>query len=194
MSVVTLCSGGLDSALMAAIFSEQGVEQYPLFINYGQLSAARELKSCREVCRGLHLPEPTSVDVAGYGATIRTGLTDPGCDVFLDAFTPGRNLLFLVLAASYGYARGARSVAIGLLRKDTCLFPDQSDEFIGAASGVLEAAIGDKIEILMPLRYFSKKDVIEAATRYRLEGTYSCHCGTAEACGVCVSCREYTTG
>src|SRR5437762_12776728 len=95
MSVVTLCSGGLDSALMATLFREQGVQQWPLFINYGQLSAKKELEASQAVCKGLQLSPPAIIDAQGYGATIQSGLTSAACDVFLDAFTPGRNLLFL---------------------------------------------------------------------------------------------------
>jgi 7-cyano-7-deazaguanine synthase len=193
MSVVTLCSGGLDSALMATIFAERNVRQWPLFINYGQLSARKELESCRAVCDRLHLPPPTVIDAAGYGATIQTGLTSTSCDVFLDAFTPGRNLLFLTLAASYGFKNGVHAVAIGLLREDSCLFPDQTDGFISAASAALRAAMGRDIDILMPLRMFSKNDVVAAAAQYGLAGTYSCHRGTDAPCGICVSCREYIT-
>jgi 7-cyano-7-deazaguanine synthase len=193
MSVVTLCSGGLDSALMATIFAERNVRQWPLFINYGQLSARKELESCRAVCDRLHLPPPMVIDAAGYGATIQSGLTSTSCDVFLDAFTPGRNLLFLTLAASYGFKNGVRAVAIGLLREDSCLFPDQTDGFISAASVALSAAMGTDIDILMPLRMFSKSDVVAAAAKYGLTGTYSCHRGTDAPCGICVSCREYIT-
>jgi 7-cyano-7-deazaguanine synthase len=193
MSVVTLCSGGLDSALMATIFVERKVRQWPLFINYGQLSARKELESCRAVCNKLQLPPPTVIDAGGYGATIQSGLTSTSCDVFLDAFTPGRNLLFLTLAASYGFKNGVRAVAIGLLREDLCLFPDQTDGFISAASAALSAAMGAEIQVLMPLRMFSKSDVVAAAAKYGVTGTYSCHRGTDVPCGICVSCREYIT-
>ena len=191
MSVVTLCSGGLDSAVMAAVFRDRGVEQCPLFLDYGQLAAARELESCRVLCQRLGLDQPTVMDVRGYGGVIQTGLTSASRDVFLDAFTPGRNLLFVTLAASFGYSRGSRAVGIGLLREDTCIFPDQTDAFISAASTAIRAALGDTIEILLPLRQFTKKDVVAAAAVYGVSGTYSCHKGTATPCGVCVSCREY---
>jgi 7-cyano-7-deazaguanine synthase in queuosine biosynthesis len=36
MSIVTLVSGGLDSTLVALLARDEGLEQYPLFVDYGQ--------------------------------------------------------------------------------------------------------------------------------------------------------------
>ena len=191
MSVVVLCSGGLDSALMAALFREQAIQQWPLFIDYGQLSAEREYRSCVALCGRLGLESPEVFDVRGYASVIKSGLTDASRDVFLDAFTPGRNLLFLTLAASYAHRRSSNSVAIGLLKEDTCLFPDQSESFINAAELVIREALGTQVSILMPLRQFSKRDVVEASRQYGIGATYSCHAGSSEPCGICVACREY---
>ena len=47
MSMVTLVSGGLDSTLVAFLAREQGLEQHPLFIDYGQRARDRELAACR---------------------------------------------------------------------------------------------------------------------------------------------------
>ena len=47
MSLVTLTSGGLDSTLMVVLAKEEAVDQYPLFINYGQRSLKREWQACQ---------------------------------------------------------------------------------------------------------------------------------------------------
>ena len=49
MSVVNLVSGGLDSTLIAVMMREEGIEQFPLFIDYGQRAAKREWDTCQEV-------------------------------------------------------------------------------------------------------------------------------------------------
>ena len=36
MSIVTLVSGGLDSTLVAKLAQEQGLQIFPLFVDYGQ--------------------------------------------------------------------------------------------------------------------------------------------------------------
>ena len=42
MSFVNLVSGGLDSTLVGVMAKEEGVEHFPLFIDYGQRAARKE--------------------------------------------------------------------------------------------------------------------------------------------------------
>ena len=43
MSIVTLVSGGLDSTLVALLTRDAGIQQHPLFIDYGQRAKTLEL-------------------------------------------------------------------------------------------------------------------------------------------------------
>lgn len=49
MSLVNLVSGGLDSTLIGVMAREEGVEVYPLFIDYGQRAARKEWDTCQRV-------------------------------------------------------------------------------------------------------------------------------------------------
>jgi 7-cyano-7-deazaguanine synthase len=191
MSIVTLVSGGLDSTLMAVLAKEAQIEQFPLFVNYGQRFLKRELAACRRSMRTNHLRKPAVADIGGFGTLIRSGLTDRKLHVVEDAFTPGRNLLFLLLGASYAYQVGANAVAIGLLSERTSLFPDQTSEFIVMAQAMLSACMGRPVKVLTPLSEFSKHDVVSLARKREIDGTYSCHMGGQVPCGRCISCREF---
>ena len=191
MSVVTLVSGGLDSTLVAYLAKAEGLTQFPLFIDYGQRARDRELAACRAAMRMLDLPQPRVAELGGYGALIRSGLTDPSLRVLEDAFTPGRNLLFLLTAAAHAYQHGADAVSIGLLHEDTTLFPDQRPEFLGDAQALLSRAMGREIRVLAPLASFHKVDVVALAAQHGIKGTYSCHLGEAEPCGACIACNEF---
>ncbi len=191
MSMVTLVSGGLDSTVMSVLARDEGVEQYPLFINYGQLSAEAELRACRANMRILGIVEPEVLSIGGVGELIACGLTDRTKRIYEDAFLPCRNLLFLTLGAAYAYQCGANSVAIGLLDEKYSLFPDQTRSFIEGAERQLTAALGRPLRVLTPLMRFSKKDVVALAKSLGITGTYSCHAGGETPCGVCVACREY---
>jgi 7-cyano-7-deazaguanine synthase len=189
--MVTLMSGGLDSTVMAILAQEAGVTQYPLFVNYGQRFMKREMAACQRTVQRLALPKLEIVDVRGYGQLIRSGLTDESLDVVADAFTPGRNALFLLLGATYAYTVGVNAVAIGLLNQETLIFPDQSDRFLKSSGTALGLALNWSIEIIAPLRSFYKRDVIELARKKGVTGTYSCHSGAEKPCGYCISCREF---
>lgn len=191
MSIVTLVSGGLDSTLMALLTKEAGIHQFTVFVNYGQRSAERELHACRKSMAVHGLPSPEVVQVSGYGCFIRSGLTDADLNIVQDAFTPGRNLLFLLLGAAHAYKMGADAVSIGLLNEDTVLFPDQTSKFLDLAGVLLTECMGKPVQILTPLRSFFKKDVVAIAREKGIHTTYSCHAGFDEPCGVCISCREF---
>lgn len=193
MSIVTLASGGLDSTLMTVLARDENLEQYPLFIDYGQLAAAQEWKTCLSVYRKLRLPKPVRMDLGGFGHLIPSGITSRTLRVNEDAFLPGRNLLFLVAGAAYCCAKKANAVMIGLLTDSQRIFPDQSSEFLQQCEKLITLAIGSKIRVIAPLMNLSKQDVLQLIKKRGIHGTYSCHSGRTKPCGICVSCREIIT-
>ncbi len=194
MSLVNLVSGGLDSTLVGVMAREEGLTVYPLFIDYGQRAAQKEWDTCQRVHLQLGLPTPTRMDLSGYGKVIHSGLTSTEMDVKADAFSPGRNLMFLLMGSAYAYQQGASSVAMGLLAERFSLFPDQQSAFIEQAERAIAVALGRWIKVVLPLAEFSKADVVKLAQEKGVTGTYSCHVGGSEPCGQCISCLEFGLG
>lgn len=190
MGVVALASGGIDSTLMCLMAAEEGVELFPLFVDYGQLGATKEWEACRRVHAAYDLPVPVRMDISGFGHTIPSGITDSTLRINEDAFLPGRNLLFALVGAAYAYSLRVDSVALGLLDPIDHLFPDQTVEFVEACENAIEISVGRHISVLAPLMAFSKADVLEMANARGMRGTYSCHSGDSVPCGVCVACIE----
>lgn len=190
MSIVTLVSGGLDSALMALLVKEEKIDQFPLFIDYGQICREQEFKACNIIHRNLGLPRPVIMNVRGFGALISSGLTDPNKRVNEDAFLPGRNLLFLLAGSAYAYQTNSKAVAIALLSERNCIFPDQTEVFIDRAQETIDLALGRDIKIIAPLMQLSKAEVLRLAAKKGISNTYSCHSGTETPCGKCISCIE----
>lgn len=191
MRVVSLVSGGLDSTVMSSLIRDEGIEQFPVFVNYGQINLARERSACLQNFARLRLPEPRVIDLPGYGAAFRSGLTDAGKDIVRDAFLPGRNMLFLLCASAVVHEVNAEAIAMGLLDERLSLFPDQRRTFLDAAKAVLREALGRPVDILTPLMAFGKPEVLAIAKERGIDGTYSCHAGTVPPCGKCIACREY---
>jgi 7-cyano-7-deazaguanine synthase len=190
MGIVTLVSGGIDSTLMSLMAQEEGIELFPLFVDYGQLSAAKEWEACRRLHEIYGLPPVTRMDLSGFGKTIPSGITDRRLRINEDAFLPGRNLLLMLAGAAYAFKVQANCIGLGLLDPAQHLFPDQTREFADACETMIEAATGRRIKVLTPLIEFSKSDVLAAARARGLSDTYSCHSGRDEPCGVCVACVE----
>jgi 7-cyano-7-deazaguanine synthase len=191
MSVVALVSGGLDSTLVVKLAKEEGLQIFPLFVDYGQRARDRELAACRRAMHSLGLPAPRVAELAGFGGLIRSGLTDKSLRIVEDAFTPGRNLLFLLVAAAYAYQVGAEAISIGLLNESTSLFPDQTAAFLKEAERIIQLSMGKPTKVVAPLADFLKRDVVALAEQKGIKNTYSCHQGNEKPCGICIACKEF---
>ena len=192
MSVVPLVSGGIDSLVMCKLLEKQGQKLYPIFINYGQLSLNNEWESCKKVFELSNLTSPEYINIQGYGNFFKSGITDKNKKIFDEAFLPGRNLIFLIIAGSYSYQNDINTISIGLLSEQNHLFPDQTEEFIVNTNFALNSAYGRDFTIITPLINFTKSEVIEIAKKYELplEKTYSCHSGEMKYCEECIACKE----
>jgi len=190
MGTITLVSGGLDSTVMSVLTKHENITQYPLFINYGQRAADREWAACVSRHEAYGLPPPNKMNLSDFGRLIRSGLTDPGLDIYSEAFLPNRNLLFLLSGTAFAFQKNVNVVTIGLLHDKTHLFPDQTGEFLARAEEFLSFSLGRKIRVLAPLKEFFKVDVIRLAEKLGIKDTYSCHSGDERPCGRCISCRE----
>lgn len=191
MSLVTLTSGGLDSTLMAFLIKQEGLTQYPLFIDYGQRNKKWEFEACRRNFAKYGLPPPVVANLAGFGQLIPSGLTSNDKRVFEDAFLPCRNLLFLLTGAAFAYSKRANGVAIGLLTEEQALFPDQTKAFLDQAKDLLARSLDREISIVAPFIHLTKSQIYEEASKHGITGTYSCHLGGDSPCGKCIACREY---
>jgi 7-cyano-7-deazaguanine synthase len=191
---VCLASGGLDSLVCLHLLRRQKIRALPVFVNYGQRNLEKELGSLVRNTEEQNFGKPVILDIAGFGKTIRTGLTDREKRVLEDAFTPNRNLLFLVLGASVAFSKGASSLVVGLLSESTAIFPDQSDRFLNAAQSAISESLGVAMQIVCPLRDMIKDDVVRLSRELGIEYSYSCHSGSSEPCGKCIACLEYSKG
>lgn len=162
-----------------------------MFIDYGQLNKTREYSALEEVSKELGIDKPVYFDFSSYANNIQSGLTSTSLDVVEDAFTPCRNLLFIVTGAAYAFSVHCNKIVLGLLSEETMLFPDQSDDFLTKAKNVVAASLGTTIDILTPLRDLSKVEVAALGKKLGVKTYYSCHVGGAMPCGNCIACKEY---
>lgn len=191
---VCLTSGGLDSLVCLHLLRRQDISALPLFIDYGQRNRKREYASLLSNIKQSRFPNPVVMNVSGFGKVVRTGLTDSDKRVLEDAFTPNRNLLFLVLASAVGQTRGISQVVLGFLTEESAIFPDQTDQFLRQAEIAITQSLGYRVAVTTPLRDFTKQKVVELAGALGIESAYSCHAGLEIPCGKCIACLEYETG
>ena len=191
MSLVVLMSGGIDSAVVTLLAHEDGLQVFPLFVDFGQLAANSEWDSVQRLASKHGLPTPQRMDISGFGEVIPSGITNREKDLVRDAFLPGRNAVLLLLGASYAYRVGASAVAIGLLDERAALFPDQTTKFVDEIERSIATSLGLSIRVLAPLITMSKGQVIGLALSIGLDlgDTHSCHLD-GQRCGGCIACKE----
>lgn len=226
-SAVVLLSGGLDSSTcLAWAISEWGAGQvYPVALDYGQRHAV-ELEQARVVADKLGATNRVRVlDVPALHDIGGSSLTDQGIEVEVvghdrpdryeeppSSFVPGRNLIFLSLAAAYAYRVGAANVVIGISEADAAGYPDCTSRFLRLSAVAMNTALGldptavERMMFRAPLLDRSKAQTFKLADDLGvldtvIEHTHTCYEGDRGArwmwgygCGTCLACNERARG
>ena len=120
-----------------------------------------------------------------------------------NTFVPGRNLLFLTLAAALAYRRGLGRLVAGMCETDFSGYPDCRDETMRAMQGALSLGLDAPMTIETPLMFIDKAATWalaqrlggDALTALVIEHSHTCYLGergTRHAwgygCGACPAC------
>ncbi|HLT91923.1 MAG TPA: 7-cyano-7-deazaguanine synthase QueC [Woeseiaceae bacterium] len=198
---LVVLSGGQDSTtcLYWALerFGRGGVET--LTFDYGQRHRV-ELECAANVARHAGVPHRV-LPIDTFAALGGNALTDAAQPVPEDSpaegrlpatFVPGRNLVFLTLAAAWGWPRGIHDLVAGTSQTDYSGYPDCRRDTLDALERTLSLGLERDIRIHTPLMRLSKKEtVLLAAELGALEAmalTHTCYRGERPPCGTCAAC------
>lgn len=204
---VVLLSGGLDSAVTAAVARDEGYQLYCLTVAYGQRHRV-EVERAGKVAVALGAKDHVvlDLDLRAIGGSALTGdeavpkdrseqERSSGIPV---TYVPARNTIFLSLALAYAEVVGAGAIYFGANVLDYSGYPDCRPEFITAFEAVAHLGTkmgmaGQAFEVRAPLLRLSKADIIRKgrALAVPFELTHSCYDPDAQgiACGRCDSCQ-----
>jgi len=195
---LVLLSGGLDSALLAALTAQQGPVT-PAHVRCGYAwedveadYIARLLQweglAGVESLRTLHVDMRDIVPPTHWAFTGRApAYATADEEVYLD----GRNVTLVAKAAVLAARVEADAIALGLLKGNP--FPDATPDFLSTMAKAVSLGLAHDIRIETPLAEWSKADVVKAAARIGLpfEQTISCMAPAGSRhCGLCSKCRE----
>ncbi|MBU4184147.1 MAG: 7-cyano-7-deazaguanine synthase QueC [Gammaproteobacteria bacterium] len=229
-SALVLFSGGQDSTtcLVHALARYPRVET--LGFDYGQRHSV-ELQARLVVLRKLRerfpawserLGEDHMLDLAVLGKVSETSLTrdmafrmeESGLP---NTFVPGRNLLFLTLAAALAYRRGIQVIVTGVCETDFSGYPDCRDDTMKALQVALSLGMDHRFLIDTPLMWIDKAETWrmaealgqasgvsgggQALVDLIVEHTHTCYLGDREhrqawgyGCGSCPACELRARG
>jgi 7-cyano-7-deazaguanine synthase len=119
------------------------------------------------------------------------------------SFVPGRNLLFLSVAAAYAVKNGIKDVVTGVCHTDYSGYPDCRKVFVDAMRETVNLAMPSSagpIHIHTPLMHLNKRATVLLAAElgddcWRALGlTVTCYEGLRPGCGECPSCKLRVDG
>ncbi len=175
---LVILSGGQDSTTVLAWAKTQFQEVHALTFDYGQKHAI-EIESAKKVAEifgvASHEIVPLPSVLKGTSPLVNK---DREVAHYDDAnampkgveptFVPGRNLLFLTIAANRAAALGTPNVAIGVSQEDFGGYFDCRQDFLDdSAKAISRALTGehDRFLIHAPLINMTKKQTVEFASR-----------------------------
>lgn len=221
-TALVLFSGGQDSTtcLAQALAKYQRVET--VGFDYGQRHSV-ELQARLVVLQQLRaqfpqwahkLGEDHVLDLAVLGQVSETSLTrDTAFKMessgLPNTFVPGRNLLFLTLAAALAYRRDLQVLVTGVCETDFSGYPDCRDDTMKAMQLALSLGMDKRFLIDTPLMWIDKAATWAMAETLGgralvdliIEHTHTCYLGDREhrqdwgyGCGQCPACELRTRG
>ena len=216
-SALVLFSGGQDSTACLAWALERFQRVETIGFAYGQRHSI-EL-ACRPPIRDALAPGwpgrlgPDHIidlagPLAGLGATALTSdaAITMGAEGLPTTFVPGRNLLFLTMAAALAYRRNLRHIVGGMCETDYSGYPDCRDDTIKAMQLALNLGMQRRFVLHTPLMWLDKAATFAMAERFgildtTIERTHTCYRGDRTqrhewgyGCNDCPACQLRADG
>ncbi len=221
-SALVLFSGGQDSTTCLAHALQRYERVETIAFDYRQRHSV-ELDARLVVLREIreHFPQWASklgedhlLDLAVLGAVSETSLTRQTAfqmesTGLPNTFVPGRNLLFLTLAAAVAYRRGLQVIVTGVCETDFSGYPDCRDDTMKAMQLALSLGMDKRFLIETPLMWIDKAATWslaqslggQALVDLIVEHTHTCYLGTRDqrhawgyGCGECPACQLRARG
>jgi 7-cyano-7-deazaguanine synthase len=219
---LVLFSGGQDSTTCLAWALSRYAHVETIGFDYGQRHAI-ELAMRPSLLKNIvkidttwpeRLGEDHVIDLSLIGKISDTALTRE-VDITLQAnglpntFVPGRNLLFMMVAATVAYRRGATILVGGMCETDFSGYPDCRDDSIKALQVAINLGMATRLTLETPLMWMDKSSCWSMA--HALGGdqlvelirtdTHTCYLGQrgvphdwGHGCGTCPACSLRAAG
>ncbi|MEM5518769.1 7-cyano-7-deazaguanine synthase QueC [Henriciella sp. AS95] len=221
-SALVLFSGGQDSTTCLASALKRFRHVETLGFDYGQRHKV-ELEARQNVLSAIRRQFPQWSDRLGDDHMIDLGVLGEISDTALtredaitegenglpSTFVPGRNLIFLTMAAALGWRRGISVLIGGMCETDYSGYPDCRRDTIDAQQKALALGMDKTITIETPLMWLDKAETWQLAKDLGgqalvdiiVDDSHTCYLGErgrkhdwGYGCGKCPACELRASG
>ncbi len=193
---VVLASGGLDSLVSLARARRELDVRLVLFCDYAQTAVENERNAVLGVVNYYGLPF-REVDLKWLGELAPGGMSGGAGDLSCldDVWVPNRNGVFLNVAAAYAEDYGCGLIVTGFNREEAAEFPDNSREFVEAASRCFEFSTRGGVKVVSYTLDMTKREILLEGMKLKapLSLVWSCYRSGTVMCGKCPSCLKLRT-
>lgn len=207
---VVLLSGGQDSTTCLFWARERFSEVLALSVYYGQRHA-REMESARKIAELAGVGH-IEISIPQFSFLADSALTHQGPKEAIQAagglvdkhapnglpntFVPGRNALFLTLAASLAVSKKYQVLVTGVCETDYSGYPDCRERFITSMERALQDGMpsGSPLRIATPLMFQNKRHTVMMAHELgpdcwaAIGLSTTCYEGERPGCSFCPAC------
>lgn len=219
---LVLFSGGQDSTICLGWALKHFPYVMTMGFNYGQRHAIE--MSCRTtILQKIHTISPNWDQKLGedhlfnldfFSQLEQTAMTSEipiihSTQGIPNTFVPGRNLIFLTIAAAFAWSNGIKNIIIGSCETDFSGYPDCCDNAMKSLQVALSIGMGKDVTIHTPLMWLTKAQSWTLALQIgnsnfieliRKE-THTCYLGQHDVlyswgygCGNCPACKLRKNG
>jgi len=219
---LVLFSGGQDSTTCLAWALSRYAHVETIGFDYGQRHAIELtvrpelLKKMRQFSPAweARLGEDHMIDLSLISQLSQTAMTE---DIAIEmqenglpnTFVPGRNLMFMMVAATLAYRRGLNVLVGGMCETDFSGYPDCRDDTMKALQVTLNLGMATRLKLETPLMWINKAQTWEMAEDLGGSAmvdliradTHTCYLGErgelhewGHGCGTCPACELRARG
>ena len=196
-AALVVFSGGQDSTTCLALALQQHAQVRAICFAYNQRHAV-EIEQAKIIATKAGVPLRV-MDVSWMAELSRNALTDhkqpidASVDGLPSTFVPGRNHIFLSLAALEAYRYDIEHLYTGVCQTDYSGYPDCRETFIAALNQTLNLAMDTQVVIHTPLMHLTKAQSVQLMVNLDklawLADSHTCYEGHRPACGQCPACE-----
>ena len=189
-------SGGQDSTTCLYWALKNFAQVETITFDYGQrhlieLEAVKKIAALAKV-HSVVLKESALAQLGGNSLTADMPIEESQNGAPPNTFVPGRNIIFLTLAAAYAYQRGISNLVTGVCQTDYSGYPDCRRNTIDSLEQTLTLGMDREFKIHTPLMWLTKAQTVDLAVEVgaldALVYSHTCYNGTLPPCGTCPAC------